>query len=197
MKNKSEAFIRIDKQRDMFNSGRLKVTAKDLSCVVYLYDNSNGLPVVKAYKGRSLKPAFCYYYKTPEARNEKAREWMMGIQNARQDVSNMNEPRDLKVDEILKASWGYDQVNVSYYIVIALVGKTMADLQEVGSIVTYTDGFNGTSSPDIKKRISEVFRRKVNGNRVKIENGISARRLQSKKIVGCTLFKTSHFSTSH
>ena len=50
-------------------------------------------------------------------------------------MSEMN--GGLKVGDYLESSWGYDQTNVDFYKVVALVGKTMVSIVPVkGKIVS-------------------------------------------------------------
>ncbi len=45
----------------------------------------------------------------------------------------------LKVGDYLESSWGYDQTNVDFYKVVALVGKTMVSIVPVGSKLVGSD----------------------------------------------------------
>lgn len=47
-----------------------------------------------------------------------------------------------KVGDILNNSWGYDQTNVEFFEVVALAGKSMVELREIGkAMVPGSDGF--------------------------------------------------------
>jgi hypothetical protein len=49
--------------------------------------------------------------------------------------------RKLKVGDILESSWGYDQTNIDFYQVIALVGKASVKLQKMACNSTPEIGF--------------------------------------------------------
>lgn len=46
--------------------------------------------------------------------------------------AKMAEPNPLKVGDVLRCSWGYDQTNVDYYQVLELVGKRSVIIREIG-----------------------------------------------------------------
>tara|TARA_R100001443_G_scaffold16126_1_gene25937 strand:- start:1982 stop:2311 length:330 start_codon:yes stop_codon:yes gene_type:complete len=39
----------------------------------------------------------------------------------------------IKIGDIFSCSWGYEQTNIDFYIVVGLAGKTMIYLQKIGS----------------------------------------------------------------
>ena len=49
--------------------------------------------------------------------------------------------RKLKVGDILECSWGYDQTNIDFYQVSALVGKSSVKLQRMACTSPGEDGF--------------------------------------------------------
>lgn len=67
--------------------------------------------------------------------------------------------RGLKVGDYLECSWGYDQTNIDYYKVVALVGKTMVSILPVSSKLAESD--NDVTSQNVvpgdEERESDVL----------------------------------------
>lgn len=191
----SEAYKKADVDRDNMNNGRVKVLAKDLSCVCYAYVNRNNKPCAIGYVGRSKKPSFNYRYNSVKDRNEKINEWMS--QKIRNNTHvKQTKTRELKVGSVLRASWGYDQTNLNFYKVISLIGKTMVEVVEIG-VISESDGLSGVCVPNPSDIIGEPMRRRCDGDTVKICQSIWARKFEPKNVAGVDLFETSSFSSYH
>lgn len=68
----------------------------------------------------------------------------------------------VKIGDIFRCSWGYEQTNVDYYVVVK-VTKKMVTLQEIGSEVTKECGWASCYvKPDPTRIIGKPFRRKFN-----------------------------------
>lgn len=157
-------------------TGAIKVTDKHSDAVVYLYaQRSSGLPCVIAFHGKAQKPDFRYWYPTEEERAEKIERF---FKSRRDHINRMaerrkeaNKPHTLEVGHILRSSWGYDQTNIDYYQVTAIVGKTMVELRKISRISDNAGGLTGTCTPDLDAFIGEPFRRKVSHGSVTITQG--------------------------
>lgn len=68
----------------------------------------------------------------------------------------------IKIGDIFSCSWGYEQTNIDFYIVVGLAGKTMVNLQKIGlkyvETGQYSDLVTANPSEITGKRI---LRRKV------------------------------------
>lgn len=53
----------------------------------------------------------------------------------------------LRVGDILKSLWGYDQTNVDYYQVTRLVGRTQVEITPLVQNKVYTGAMTGKVSP--------------------------------------------------
>jgi hypothetical protein len=74
---------------------------------------------------------------------------------------------------VVENSWGYDQTNIQYYLIIKRTKATVT-LVEIGKRGITQDGFmSGHCEPDITKVIGEPFRRKVHKNKSEREIGIA------------------------
>ena len=196
----TDAFRKVDKYRDEIEKGSSqyrskvsKILAKNLSGVVYQYFDKLERPCLVAYKGRSKKPYFRYYYNKIEDRNQKAitffEEMMKGSERAKRQV------RALEVGDVLKASWGYDQTNYNYYLVLKLVGKESVSIIEIGAQSESTGHMTSESVPNINKFIGEPMTRRVNGDSVRVCSVIFASKAEYTKVGMVKVYRTDHYSS--
>lgn len=117
-----------------------KIASRKSSAVVYI----SGVPdrlIAIGYYGKSEKPAFHFRFRSAEARAEHVKKWFermaaaaaAKVERKEQRKADLAKPHKLVVGSILKASWGYEQTNVDYYEVVALVGKRSVDIRPIGS----------------------------------------------------------------
>ena len=67
----------------------------------------------------------------------------------------------MKVNDILKSRWGYDQTNTDFYQVIKVTSKT-ATIREIAQEQVSTDnGWTGKATPILNKFIGEPVRKKI------------------------------------
>jgi hypothetical protein len=193
-KKMTKAFKSVLDYRDMLNSGREKIMAEDFSSVVYLYENSQGKPCAVGYKGRARKPEFHHSYASDEIRAERITAWMEFQAKPKEHKLVV---RGLAVGDVLRASWGYDQTNIDYFLVTALVGKTMVEIVEIDSINKETGDMRGYCIPDIDSVIGEPMRRKAKGVRVNVDGIRYASKIEPKKVAGCEVYVPSQWSSYH
>ena len=98
---------------------------------------------------------------------------------------------NVKIGDIFKAVWGYDQTNVDYYEVVKLVGKTMVEVMPIGAKVEETGNMSGKSWPVPGSthhfRGAEPLKKKVNtryGTSIKIDSVSTAYLMQVDPITG-------------
>lgn len=152
--------------------GALVVNAKDTDAVAFVYQTPRDKgPCALIYFGKQTK-AVAHVTRPTEAdlaayiqrQFESRREW-----NARK-VARRNErtaqERGVEVGTILVTSWGYEQTNVNFYKVTALVGRTMATVQEVSHVQGKAmSSMSGTTLP------GDAFRDRSKPMRVIVKNG--------------------------
>ena len=104
----------------------------------------------------------------------------------------------LQIGNVLESSWGYEQTNVSYYMVTKLVGKTMVQLQRIGKqIVENGQTMTGQCVPDKNQVSGEPFRKKPvdGGTSVKIESYEWAKLITPEIVHGVEIFQPASFTT--
>ena len=89
----------------------------------------------------------------------------------------------IKVGDILKDSWGYEQTNVEFYLVTKIISACKIEIVELGHIQVSTESsMSGTVMPDTNRRIGEPLQKMVSQDswekregrwHVKINNSVS------------------------
>lgn len=122
--------------------GSRAVRCKVSGAVAYLYNvGGNGRPCLMGYLGSSGKPAVSYSYRSPEARDKAAAQFLQGALASFKDKAQreldkrakLAKGHDLKVGDVLSGIWGYDQTNYEWWQVVALVGKRMVEIRKLCS----------------------------------------------------------------
>lgn len=155
--------------------GARKVAAKDGCATFYLYENK-GRPCAVAFVGKAQKPSWRFWFRSEAARAERIAETIANAQAHKAQVAERraknNAPHKWEVGLILSSSWGYEQTNVNFFEVVAVVGKCFVDVEEIGSQVA-TDAHEGYSSmsskvvPDPEARTGKITRCKVSRGSIK------------------------------
>lgn len=136
-----------------------------------------------------------YYFLTAEHRNKHIEGIIKGriekFARTQEHRKKQNVPCELKVNDILYTSWGYDQTNVEFYKVLEVIGKRKVKLIEIGYDLL-ADGPNGMSGkvfPEVLKEIGEPFEKMVtNGSTVKIHSFAYAHKWDGEKAVYCSWY---------
>lgn len=135
--------MRMNLTRDFYIPKDYDSKQEQGKAVVYLYDNRTGRPAAVAFYGKAQKPAWHYWYNTPEQRQAKIDSWFKGMQDhedfkqerkdkQREEISQ----HDIKPGQYFSTSWGYDQTNYDFLVVSRVTAATaycrMADQINVG-----------------------------------------------------------------
>lgn len=110
----------------------------DVPATVVIYDDFQGKPAAVGWKGKAQKPTFRYRFRDAEHREryiatmlERWRSWNANRAAARKE---RQKPHSLRVGQVLRSSWGYDQTNVDYYEVTRVVGPRTVEIREIGQV---------------------------------------------------------------
>jgi hypothetical protein len=110
-------------------------------------------------------------------------------------------PIGLVVGDVLRSSWGYDQTNIDYYQVTAVVGAQMVEIREIAQQREETHWQTGVCVPAPGQFTGEPMRKRVSdyGNRdsVRIASYASAYKVEAKAIGGMKLYSASNWSATH
>jgi hypothetical protein len=151
--------------------GAMKVQDKASSAVAYLYERDGRLYAV-AFHGKAGKADWHFRFKTAEQRAAKIGEHFANVRasdkrkadEAAERKASAAKGQGLEVGHILVCSWGYEQTNIDFYQVTALIGKTMLELRKIGSCDASRAGgpsMTGHVVPNPDVFTGEPLRRKV------------------------------------
>lgn len=174
-------------QRELYiPTGSTKVVPKGVHAEFYLYEGPRG-PSAMAFIGNARKPSWRYYFASTKQREERiaraiADAKLIQQRKAERKAENAayrSQPCTLKVGDILYSSWGYDQTNIDFYQVTALIGEQMVELRQIAAeMLPHEPGYSDMSGKVIAKPgvfKGEAFKKRVSGgNTVKIESYASA-----------------------
>jgi Xaa-Pro aminopeptidase len=76
MNRNASVFNEIQAFRDQLHASQLKITAGDLSCVVYVFDTNQDHYYATGYRGCSKNPAFKYRFHSAQFRSKTIEKWM-------------------------------------------------------------------------------------------------------------------------
>ena len=129
----------------------LSIDNQDLAIQVYYKDGAviGGL----CFVGKAVKPTWYYRFKSIE---QRLAEVDKTIKNVSERLERKNQAKaskavatanhGVKVGDVFRSSWGYDQTNIDYYEVIAVTGKT-ATICEIGCLSEETLSMQGNCVP--------------------------------------------------
>ena len=157
----------IEKKREQYIPQDADVLASDtLKTEIYLFEDRSGRPCAKAFKGRKIKPVFHHYFSSEDARakfiDQRVEAWKAEAAQKAERQAELNKPHELKVDDILYSSWGYEQTNVDFFKVVKLAGKTMIEVTEMACETVKTSGGMSDTVIASKRVLGGILRRKVN-----------------------------------
>lgn len=100
----------------------------NINAVIYRFINTQNKPCVIAYSGRKKKPTLHFWYSNEAQRETRIASWVKTLtEQAEQAAARKAEQAafqtTLKVDDILYASWGWEQTNIDFYQVIAVAAS--------------------------------------------------------------------------
>lgn len=117
----------IQEQRYIPEGYELSWDDQDLNIQVYYKEVP--YPAAICFVGRAIKPTWQYRFRNAEQRNaEVVATFKRVSERAEYKATKKAElaaiKHDVKVGDIFKSSWGYDQTNIDFYEVTAVSGKT-------------------------------------------------------------------------
>lgn len=150
------------------------IRAKRAPVVVYFAECTNGRPYAVAFYGKQSAPAINAQYRNAESRAKHIADYIAACERsvaAKADAAAKRKAfrHTLTVGAILSTSWGYDQTNVEFFQVVALVGSTMVLVREIAQ----EDGpMSGTCTAVRDKFVGDARRHRVlEGNALDIHGG--------------------------
>lgn len=118
-----------------------------------------------AFAGRAKRPCMNYWYRSREQRDEAARRFTANLaysaaKKAAEREARKTQGRGLEIGDVLVSCWGYEQTNVDFYEVVALVGTKTVELRPIEQHRTDTGYRTGDAMPARGQYIGEDVIRK-------------------------------------
>lgn len=159
--------------------------------------------VAIAFAGKRNKPDWHFKFASIERLERKIDETIAGLRSHLQRVAERrvarNAPHDVKVGDVFRCSWGYDQTNIDYYQVTNLIGAAFVEVRKIAAMAEETGYLQGDCVPAVGDFIGEPMRKKVsvyNGEpSIRIYDFASARRMKPvAHVAGKALYGASHWT---
>jgi len=117
----------------------------------YRYERSGKLCAI-AFTGKAGKARWNYSFRDAQRREACINEFFANIDGMKKYRDEAKAKKaafkhTLKVGSILRSSWGYDQTNIDYYEVTALIGSRMVEVREIGQEIEETMSMQGKCVP--------------------------------------------------
>lgn len=140
---------------------------------VIRYSPKGAYPVAVIFKDKKKDPVAHYRYNTNEDREKGIdRQIQLSLSNKKYKEERKLKAKqlaDIKVGDIVYTSWGYEQTNISFYLVVGLVGKATAEYVKIGSKqVEQTSWCSADVSPDLSYKSEIVERGRITQYGIKI-----------------------------
>lgn len=118
---------------------------------VYAYERAGKVYAV-AFWGTAGKPTWHYSFRSPESREAKVAGFFDSLTASSERKAKAKAERaafvhDVKVGDIFRSSWGYDQTNIDYYQCVRLVGSRMMEVREIQQQSASTGWLQGDCVP--------------------------------------------------
>lgn len=156
-----------------------------LGVEVYASDPTGDLAAL-CFVGKQSRPQWHFRFGTAQALfaaiNETLDQRRGHAARVAKERAERNQPHDVKIGDIFKASWGYDQTNVDFYAVTKVTGTHTVQLEEIGSTtVAQPTAGSYRVKPDPTARTGKFMTKRVSawkGNPcVRIGNHATAHRV--------------------
>lgn len=156
--------------------GAEKIERAGVDGVVYTYTNRLGQLCAMGFTGKRAKPTWRHYFGNETSRQKKIEghfDCCKSITDSRAARAAQRKAfaHTLKVGDILRATWGWEQTNIDYYEVTRVVGKQTVEVRAIGAQSEATESMQGVCVPVPGSFTGEAMRRRVSsGNYVRIDS---------------------------
>lgn len=178
-------------------------TRDGVDAIVYWYTTQHGKLAGIAYHGKANTSDWHFTFRSEADRLKRSDAHLDAIAGHAKAMTERAEKRrayrhTLQIGDIPKASWGYDQTNIDYYQVTAVVGPQTVELREIGSISRETGWLQGDCVPSPGHFIGNPMRKRVTeGNCVKFASYKYAWPVDKQTIpgvAGVAIYPTAHWT---
>jgi len=83
------------------------------------------------------------------------------IVTIKDNLKEVPQSNPVKVNDIFYTSWGYDQTNIDFYMVVEVL-KSSVKVVSIGEDRTYTGNMQGTCVPNLNHRCEKILTKRIN-----------------------------------
>lgn len=154
--------------RQRWISGRETTKYKDLEYIAgETKKGDRTVYTLLMFRGTSGKPCANYYYYNEKQRNDAAEYYKKFADQREEYQNNKKSPKpelvhNLKKGDLFYTSWGYDQTNYEYIVILEVRGK-FATCQRTSALHMGTSGTSNVQEP-IFCPFGDMFRMKIQGD---------------------------------
>lgn len=178
--------------------------------VAYLWSTGQGKPGATIFSGKRAKPNSNFWYRSYEALDNALAlavesQARAAAYKAERAAKRKAFAHDVKVGDIYRTSWGYEQTNVEYFEVVEIKGKH-AILREIAQERTETGFMVGKCGPMPGVYLRPRFegddaglpiRRLIQDGYIKIDDIRHAWPMKPTEIAGVRVYDSTHWSAYH
>lgn len=151
--------------RKFFIPQGYELIAKDERFGFEVYAVMSPRIVAMAFGGKRQKPDWHFRFQDEQRLQAKISETLAGfmahIERKAQWKAERSKPHDVKVGDVFRCSWGYDQTNVDFYEVTRVIGATV-EIRAIAQEAVTTGWEQGQCVPVPGQYTGEAMRKKVN-----------------------------------
>lgn len=196
--------IRFPQDRSFYipKTGTTEIKDEAAQSVAYTYETA-GKRYAMGFAGKAQKPTFHYSFGT-EARRAEYVESFFAAQRGRIERRSQRAAErkafrhTLKVGDVLRSPWGYEQTNVDFYQVVALKGATQVVVRRIGALTEGALGDRGQCAPDVGAFLTghepETYRVQE-GNSLRIKSYASAYPVAFQQVGQVKVYESSYWSS--
>ena len=154
------------------------------------------------FRGKAIKPAWHYSFRSEESLTKQIKETVQaeidGAQRREEYKAKRNAPHDIKVGDVFRCSWGYDQTNIDFYQVTRVLERSV-EIRAIDSMSEETAWLQGTCVPALNQFIGKPKLKRVSmvcdKPSISINSFSTAFRMEPiAKIDNKPVFKSSHWT---
>lgn len=147
---------------------------------------TKNLPALIVFQGKKNLPESRKVYRSVQLRDDALDKYKLKADDEYQDIEERQlEKKDYKHDfqkgDILISSWGYDQTNISFYVVEKVLTPKSIEIQQIGTKIIGREPYgDDLVVPDETRKKDHKMKKIVQMGRVKIDSYSSAYKWNGK-----------------
>lgn len=139
--------------------------AKDERFGFEVYARMEPKIVALAYAGKRTKPDWHFQFASEDRLRQKIEDTLRGLmawqERKAEWKAKRNAPHDVKVGDVFRCSWGYDQTNIDYFECTSVIGAHTIEVRPIAQDSIETLSMQGECVPMRGAYTGEAVRKRV------------------------------------